>query len=412
MMIEDQCDIDVVVMQYSYAETLVQLKHQTFELVVIEGTTDEETMLLHLLVSHLFPDVKKLGLLNQQSQHESKTLMIHPIFEKNAFLDINQLMTQSLIKLIQSPHYHDNFTLKHLDYQVAHVEIQAKHPLVHTDPKKLFHQVSEASQETVIQWKREDQCIDWQSSNQHSIQTGDHLLFAYAKSSPLNLIEPLIGHAASVQQIMLVGYTPMTRVLIATLYPLVGLTLVAEPLPVLSSLQAEFPDCVILHGKPDQFIDLEEENISQYQVFIAMSDHDHSNIAAALKAKQIGVAQVICMTKRPDYSPVIDESNIDIGICPEVIILDEIFQRIHGNQVKQAHTLSHQSGEIIELIIDQKWHDSPLFSLLSTTDAQCFLWFRDEQRLDCQNDQLLQLGDILCLWVKNYESQLKLVSQL
>jgi len=105
---------------------------------------------------------------------------------------------------------------------------------------------------------------------------------------------------------------------------------------------------VILHGDGSDQKLLEEENIKDMDVFIAVSNNEEVNIMSSLLAKRLGVRKVITIVNRTDYLPLADGLGIDAVLSPRLITASTILKYVRGGNIISLTTISEGKAEIME----------------------------------------------------------------
>jgi trk system potassium uptake protein len=110
---------------------------------------------------------------------------------------------------------------------------------------------------------------------------------------------------------------------------------------------------MIIHGDGTDINLLEEENLSNMDVFIGATDLDEQNLLMTLMAKQYGVKKVISKISRPNYSQIIDKLAIDIALNPIYITASDILKFIRGGKVVSVSLLLGGQAEVTEVIVNK-----------------------------------------------------------
>lgn len=110
---------------------------------------------------------------------------------------------------------------------------------------------------------------------------------------------------------------------------------------------------VILHGDGSDQKLLEEENISNMDVFAAISNNEELNIMASLLAKSLGVKKVITVVNRTDYLPLANSLGIEAVLSPRLITADAILKYVRGGNVLSLTTIADGKAEIMEALVSE-----------------------------------------------------------
>lgn len=100
-------------------------------------------------------------------------------------------------------------------------------------------------------------------------------------------------------------------------------------------------------GLDDTLVD--DLNLKNYQVAIATTQSDESNILLSLLSKRNSVARTCALIHNPLYNDLIGGLGIDISIDPNAVLVSAILQHIRKGRVKNDYFISSGIGEILEV---------------------------------------------------------------
>jgi len=113
---------------------------------------------------------------------------------------------------------------------------------------------------------------------------------------------------------------------------------------LLKSLQKS----VILHGDGSDQKLLEEENISDMDVFAAISNNEELNIMASMLAKSRGAKKVITIVNRTDYLPLANNLGIESVLSPRLITAGTLLKYVRRGNIISLTTIAEGKAEIME----------------------------------------------------------------
>ncbi|MBR7002601.1 MAG: Trk system potassium transporter TrkA [Neisseriaceae bacterium] len=109
--------------------------------------------------------------------------------------------------------------------------------------------------------------------------------------------------------------------------------------------------CLVLDGLATDEKLLEQEHVSDTDVFCAFTNDDEDNIMAALLAKSYGAGRVIAIVNRPSYVDLLQGNTIDIVVSPHLTTIGSILAHIRRGDIVSVHPLRRGEAEIIEAVI-------------------------------------------------------------
>ena len=105
-------------------------------------------------------------------------------------------------------------------------------------------------------------------------------------------------------------------------------------------LSEAFPKASIICGDGTDHELLEEENVSAYDAFVALTDRDEDNLIISLYAMQQGIAKVIAKSNRQNYTPIARAAGLDSVLSPKLITAGQILQAVRGIQNSKGSVMT------------------------------------------------------------------------
>jgi trk system potassium uptake protein TrkA len=106
---------------------------------------------------------------------------------------------------------------------------------------------------------------------------------------------------------------------------------------------------VLLGDATDEEL-LEQENIGEMDLFLALTNDDEDNIMAGNLAKRLGAKRVVALINRRAYAEMIEGGPIDIGISPAQVSIGTLLAHVRQGDVAEVHSLRRGAAEALELI--------------------------------------------------------------
>ena len=113
------------------------------------------------------------------------------------------------------------------------------------------------------------------------------------------------------------------------------------------------PQCNIVHGDARDTDLLDEENISDYDAFIALSDSSEANILGCVMAKEHGIRKTVAQVENLQYVNEAEALNIGSIINKKLLASSRIFQIMLDSDLDNAKCLALHEAEVSELIIKE-----------------------------------------------------------
>jgi trk system potassium uptake protein TrkA len=108
---------------------------------------------------------------------------------------------------------------------------------------------------------------------------------------------------------------------------------------------------LVLHGDATDEKLLEDENVDQMDLFIALTNDDENNIMSALLAKRMGAKRVVSLINRRAYAELVQGGQIDIAISPAQTSIGTLLAHVRRGDVAAVHSLRRGAAEALELVV-------------------------------------------------------------
>jgi len=117
-------------------------------------------------------------------------------------------------------------------------------------------------------------------------------------------------------------------------------------------LATQLPTSVlVLNGDSTDEDLMEDENVREMDLFLALTSDDEDNIMACLLAKRMGARRVFALINRKAYADLVQGTEIDIAISPSHAVLGELLAFVRRGDVEAVHSLRRGAAEALEGIV-------------------------------------------------------------
>jgi trk system potassium uptake protein len=108
---------------------------------------------------------------------------------------------------------------------------------------------------------------------------------------------------------------------------------------------------IVLQGDTTDEDLLDEENVRDMDMFIALTSDDENNIMASMLAKRMGANRVIALINRRAYAELMQGSRIDIAITPALTTIGELLRHMRHGDIVAVHSLRRGAAEALEAVV-------------------------------------------------------------
>ncbi len=108
---------------------------------------------------------------------------------------------------------------------------------------------------------------------------------------------------------------------------------------------------VVIQGSATDRELLIEENVEDTDAFCAVTNDDEVNVMSALLAKRLGTRRVICLIAKPAYVDLVQDTDIDIALSPQLTTISSILSHVRRGDVARVHSLRRGAVEAMEAVV-------------------------------------------------------------
>jgi trk system potassium uptake protein TrkA len=199
----------------------------------------------------------------------------------------------------------------------------------------------------VVALYRQDTLID--ASPETRILPGDEV-FVLADTRKIPIVLGGIHKTDKpVQRLMLAGGGKVGLRLARNLVGQYDVKLIERDKKRCEYLASQLPSSMlILNGDGADEDLLQEENVGEMDLFLALTSDDEDNIMSAMLAKRMGARRVMALINRRAYADMMQGSTIDIAISPAQTVIGELLAHLRRGDVAAVHSLRRGAAEALE----------------------------------------------------------------
>lgn len=144
---------------------------------------------------------------------------------------------------------------------------------------------------------------------------------------------------------------------------------------------------------------LREELSERAEAVVVLLEDDEKALLVGLFAKHLGAKKVIVRSDKPAYAPIATKLGIDALISPQRAVADEILQFVHTGEIRSAHLLTQNEGEIVHVKVGEgaSVAGRDLRSIDIPADALIGAVIREDKIEIARGDTVLNAGDELLI---------------
>ena len=198
-------------------------------------------------------------------------------------------------------------------------------------------------------------------SGETIIKEGDEVYFVSSETNIDQIVNEFRDKVDVYSRVMVVGGGKIGFSLAQELENNYKVKLIDSNKQKCKELSKKLNKTIVLNGSATDEDLLKSENISNIDIFCALTDDDETNLMSSLLAKKMGAKKTMIILNNPSYLGLVP-GFIDIYIAPYRLTVSSVLQDLRESDVTQDVLLKMDTGaEAIEGIVHANEHTSDLF---------------------------------------------------
>ncbi|TMM45215.1 Trk system potassium transporter TrkA [Colwellia ponticola] len=346
--LQDKMDLQVVTGQGSYPDVLKIAGAEDADMVIAVTSDDATNMITCQICSSLFNTPKKIARIrsNQILKYAEQ------LFHKNHIpidhiIAPEELVTRDIVRLIDYPG-----ALQVLEFaqgKVSLVAVKAYYGglLVGHALSTLKDHIPNVDTRVAAIYRNGKPIRPLGTT---VIEADDEVFFIAASIHIRAVMNELQKLESAYKRIMIAGGGNIGAGLARILEKNHQVKLIERSAIRAEELTSELNDTLVFAGDSSDQVLLTEENIDQFDIFIAVTNDDEANIMSSLLAKKLGVRKTMVLIQRDAYIDLIHGSTIDIAISPQQATISALLTHVRRGAINNVYSLRGGAAEAIEIV--------------------------------------------------------------
>lgn len=261
-----------------------------------------------------------------------------------------QSVTAYIRKLIEYPEALQVLEFAHGLVSLIAVRAVAGGPLVRHNLAEIPHLVPGVEMRIVAIY-RLDKALA-QLDGETGIEAGDEVFVLAATAHIRTVLGALRARDQPVRRLMVAGGGKVGLRLAREIHGDYEIKLIEPQRARCEYLASELPsEVLVLQGDSTDEELLDDENVGEMDLFLALTSDDEDNIMSCLLAKRLGAKRVLALINRRAYADLVQGSQIDIAIAPSQTVIGELLAYVRRGDVEAVHSLRRGAAEALEAIV-------------------------------------------------------------
>ena len=160
----------------------------------------------------------------------------------------------------------------------------------------------------------------------------------------------------------------------------------------------ELSNTLVINGDGTNLSLLSEEEISDCDVVVSVTNNDEKNLLCSLLAKQLGVKRVISRVSKNLNIPLFEKVGIDVAVSPNNAALNEVKNDLYETNIDILATVEQGQGEVLEIIVPDTFKDIQIKDLKMPAKAIVGTILRRNKVIIPKGDTMVMKSDNLIIF--------------
>ena len=345
---QDRLDLRTVTGNASHPSVLAEAGIADADLLIAVTQSDEINLVACKLAAKMFNVPRRVARLRAADFLEDERVLGDEGFDIDLAICPEQVLTDYIAKLVEFPE-----ALQVLDFADGRVSLVAVRayqggPLVGS-PVADIRKHMPAIDARIVAIFRQDKSIHVDGDS--VIEAGDEVFCLAAAKDIRQVMRELRRMDKPVERIMIAGGGKIGLRLAKSLERDYSVRVIEHNKARCEQLASQLERALLLQGDGTDEGLLEEENIAQMDLFVAVTNDDENNIMSSLLAKKMGARRVVALINRRSYVDLLQSGQIDIAISPAQATIGKLLAHVRRGDVVAVHSLRRGAAEALEAVV-------------------------------------------------------------
>lgn len=345
--LRDRIDIGVVAGHASHPDVLIRAGIEDADMLIAVTGVDEINMVACQIAHSLFRTPTKIARIRSQEYASHDGLFRPDAIPVDLIISPEQIVSDYLYRLIEQPG-----ALQVLDFAEGAVQLVAVKayyggPLVGQELRFLRKHMPNIDTRVAAIYRRNRPITP---SGSTVIEADDEVFFIAAKADIRAVMSELRRLDRPYKRIVIAGGGNIGQRLAQKLENHYAVKVIEANIERSLELTESLSNTIVLQGNSSNQELLQEENIEDTDVFLAVTNSDEANIMSSMLAKRMGARKVLTLISNPAYANLVQGGEIDIAISPQLATIGTLLTHVRRGDIVNVHSLRRGAAEAIEVI--------------------------------------------------------------
>jgi trk system potassium uptake protein TrkA len=345
--LQDRLDLRTVAGNAASPSTLRQAGAEDADMLIAVTQSDQTNLCACRIAKSLFNLPTRIARVRSADYIEYPELFSNENFAVDFSICPEQIITDYIVKLIEFPEALQVLEFANGLVSLVAVRAFAGGPLVGHPLADLRKHMPGVDARIAAIYRGDKPIVP---HGETIIEPGDEVFCLAATKSIRQVMRELRRLDKPVKRVMIAGGGNIGYRLARAIEGQYQVKLIDHGLQRTEWLAENLAKTLVLQGDATDERLLEDENIGDMDLFLALTNDDENNIMAALLARRMGAGRVVALINRRAYADLLQGGQIDIAISPAQTSIGTLLAHVRRGDVAAVHSLRRGAAEALELV--------------------------------------------------------------
>jgi trk system potassium uptake protein TrkA len=346
--LQDRLDLRTVTGSAAHPSVLSEAGIEDADLLIAVTQSDETNLVACKFAARMFNVPRRVARLRATDYLDNELVQGEQGFDVDLSICPEQVLTDYIVKLVEFPE-----ALQVLDFAEGRVSLVAVRafqggPLVGHPIKDLRRHIPGVDARIVAIFRRDRPIVP---EGDTVIETDDEVFCLAAARDIREVMRELRRMDRPVKRVLIAGGGNIGLRLARALERDYSVRVIEHNKRRCELIAAKVDKALVLNGDATDEELLEQENVAEMDLFVAVTNDDENNIMSSLLAKKMGAKRVVALINRRSYVDLLQSGQIDIAISPAQATIGKLLAHVRRGDVAAVHSLRRGAAEALEAIV-------------------------------------------------------------
>ena len=346
--LQERLDLRTVTGSASHPSVLQEAGIDDADLLIAVTQSDEINLVACKLAARMFNVPRRVARIRANAFLDNQKVLGPDGFDVDLSICPEQVLTDYIVKLVEFPE-----ALQVLDFAGGRVSLVAVRsyrggPMVGLPVKEIRAHIPNIDTRIVAIFRHDRAILP---DGDTRIEVGDEVFCLAAADDIRQVMRELRRMDQPVRRVMIAGGGNIGLRLARALERDYSVRLLEHNKRRCEFLAATMNQALVLNGDATDEELLEQENIAEMDLFVAVTNDDENNIMSCLLAKRMGARRVVALINRRSYVDLLQSGQIDIAISPAQATIGKLLAHVRRGDVVAVHSLRRGAAEALEAVV-------------------------------------------------------------